>query len=1251
MLLSIVSAANLTVFAAADNSASLTIGADIEANYYVDVAYYSSQGGAYLTYAYNEASDTQNINEVTSDPVYFNTLNLNEKYQITQPVAAAQLAEPTVITIFKSDNTVLDTVTYSAKSYCDSIINMTPDQLAAYTDKGNKLVRLCKSIVAYSKTAQALFADYMSLTDSVSITEDYTSELAFSSASYTPSITRTAGDNVSFSGVSFFSTSSSKMRFYLSADEADTTLYNDPVLNLPAGADWEKGYVMSNGLKKYYIQVNNILPDDYDTKLSVSYAGATIEMSVLDYAGTVISSATTSKDAKEFARALIVYNACTEAYFNSSADTNIEVKLPNTGSYLYRIGNYNSVALSWLFKAIDANEAIDSTSVKLTITNIAGTAAGTFTANNTDWTQGTVKFTGTGVVQLVIRQEGAVADTLYLEVVDGENITAASLSNITSRNAVLLRDVNAVKVSLKKILYGNGFTVTDARTSFAGAGNAYITMNDGATLDNAILLGAVYQAAVTSGSDTEYFAPGLWITGSANVYNSYVSETKNAVQVETGDVVFENSTFSGGALANVSISGGNVTLKNCITSTTTRGGIKGIGVRVATASCKINIEGTFTQYNFLKSSDLPSTYSSLLSSVYNDSTYAYTYNGSKYVNMGILFFTDSGSITMAQAQAAVNDNSGNNYGYIEKSVSSYKGTVYTMKSAGATPSLLESPEYFATVCGQHPIPPTATFDYTNKNYIPKTAGDNNYCYYDTTTKSVEISFDKVDANSSFTWDPMILTLTKNGATLPYTVSMNSTNYTNSTISFADSGNYQVVYSYTDPYNYGYNGQAFSVAYTKTVNINVSAVEPDTSVYYASFSYDGAAGNYSAKQVIGTDNKTYVMPNVSSTSTTIGSTTVAGQTVYYPIVSVSPTDSGGNSAYSSGKGYYFAPVFSELHIIDYNQTTGEKQYEYSKSTTTWPHGNSATTGPNTAYFTCASGEKTFSSTSPYARSMNSQYYKYAKNNLGVCYTSNDIEKDNTASNHLVQYHYVSNDGTTYYYYVYYKFAAMTYSSCVADGTLITMADGTKKPVEDVQRGDMVLTWSFWNGCYEAQPVSVKWYHGTEEQGLVNLSFSDGSAIRVVGAHGFFNLDENEYVYITEDNVEQYLGDRFVKLAPDGSTQTVTLDSFELTRETVGSYSLQTAYNDNFVTEDILSITAEDHKGRFEYFEVGDGMKYDEASMQADIETYGLYTADDFAEYLTPMEFDMFNGKYFKVLVGRGVLTEEDILRMIEVNLGQ
>lgn len=222
------------------------------------------------------------------------------------------------------------------------------------------------------------------------------------------------------------------------------------------------------------------------------------------------------------------------------------------------------------------------------------------------------------------------------------------------------------------------------------------------------------------------------------------------------------------------------------------------------------------------------------------------------------------------------------------------------------------------------------------------------------------------------------------------------------------------------------------------------------------------------------------------------------------------------------------------------------------------------------------------------------------------------------------------------------------SCVAGGSKITLADGTTKNIEDLTRDDMLIGWDFVTGKYVSVPASILWNHGKYLTNVINLKFSDGTIIRVVEEHGFFDIGENSYVFINESNYESYLHHTFVKTTYVNGT--FINESFELidayiTEETIGVYSLQTAYTINFVVDGALSITPMATDALISYFEMGDNLMYDQEKMQADIEKYGLYTYEDFAEYVTYEQFVAFNGAYLKVAVGKGLITWEEILELI------
>ena len=66
-----------------------------------------------------------------------------------------------------------------------------------------------------------------------------------------------------------------------------------------------------------------------------------------------------------------------------------------------------------------------------------------------------------------------------------------------------------------------------------------------------------------------------------------------------------------------------------------------------------------------------------------------------------------------------------------------------------------------------------------------------------------------------------------------------------------------------------------------------------------------------------------------------------------------------------------------------------------------------------------------------------------------------------------------------------------------------------------------------------------------------------------------------------------------------------------------------------------------------FEIGEGMKFDEEKMLADIELYGLYTYDELVDYCTYEQFVGFGIDKFKVSVGKGYITWEGILYMLSL----
>ena len=226
------------------------------------------------------------------------------------------------------------------------------------------------------------------------------------------------------------------------------------------------------------------------------------------------------------------------------------------------------------------------------------------------------------------------------------------------------------------------------------------------------------------------------------------------------------------------------------------------------------------------------------------------------------------------------------------------------------------------------------------------------------------------------------------------------------------------------------------------------------------------------------------------------------------------------------------------------------------------------------------------------------------------------------------------------------SASSEKSCVTSDTLVMLADGTQKRIDEVTYEDQLLVWNFFTGDYDVVPAAIIFYHGDDMYDVVKLYFEDGTTVKVINNHGFYDVALDQFIFLDEKNADEYIGHKFVKVDGNGGRTEVALVGYEVVQEYTGCYSIQTAVHINFMVEGMFSLTIPPMDGWFDYFEIGENMKYDEAKMQADIEKYGLYEYEVFAAYgVTYEQFIAFNGPYLKVLVGRGVLTFEEILELI------
>jgi len=225
------------------------------------------------------------------------------------------------------------------------------------------------------------------------------------------------------------------------------------------------------------------------------------------------------------------------------------------------------------------------------------------------------------------------------------------------------------------------------------------------------------------------------------------------------------------------------------------------------------------------------------------------------------------------------------------------------------------------------------------------------------------------------------------------------------------------------------------------------------------------------------------------------------------------------------------------------------------------------------------------------------------------------------------------------------------SCIAEGTLITLADGSQVAVEDLTGEESLLVWNLETGAFDAAPILFIDSDPYTEYEIINLYFSDGTEVKVISEHGFWDINLNEYIFLRND-AAQYIGHWFNKQTDDGngnmSWTAVQLVDVDIYMEYTTAWSPVTFGHLCYYVNGMLSMPGAT-EGLINIFEVDTAtMQYDAASFAADIATYGLFTYEEFAEIILISEviFEAFNGQYLKVSIGKGLIIMEGLIALIE-----
>jgi len=212
-----------------------------------------------------------------------------------------------------------------------------------------------------------------------------------------------------------------------------------------------------------------------------------------------------------------------------------------------------------------------------------------------------------------------------------------------------------------------------------------------------------------------------------------------------------------------------------------------------------------------------------------------------------------------------------------------------------------------------------------------------------------------------------------------------------------------------------------------------------------------------------------------------------------------------------------------------------------------------------------------------------------------------------------------------------------AGCFAEGTKITMADGTKKNIENVKVGDLVKTFNHETGAFESGKVSYV-FEGSTPATYFTLSFESGKTLNIYDCHDLFEKTANKYVTVTAMNCQDFIGHEFYN-AEDGVWETLasaTPDAGEANYYSIYVYDTQ-----NCLANGMLSVP-DDVDFILNVYEFdSETLKANEQTLAADIAKYGLFTFEECKLCDSKEMFDDANLQYKNLYIGKGLITAFDL----------
>ena len=219
-----------------------------------------------------------------------------------------------------------------------------------------------------------------------------------------------------------------------------------------------------------------------------------------------------------------------------------------------------------------------------------------------------------------------------------------------------------------------------------------------------------------------------------------------------------------------------------------------------------------------------------------------------------------------------------------------------------------------------------------------------------------------------------------------------------------------------------------------------------------------------------------------------------------------------------------------------------------------------------------------------------------------------------------------------------------SGCLSGDTVIYMADGERKRLRDIRKGDKALSFDHERGRLVERAVILLIRRHSQVDRLV-MEFEDGTRLVALQSHALFDLDKSKYAYINSENGVAFVGHHFAAIR-NGSVVPLRMVSFHAERSAEDLYDIVTEGTLNYFAEGVLSITS-DLAITQNAFRFREGIAcFDMEARAEDIRRHGLWRAEEWSSLIDKEGFAAFAIAYMKVGASKGLYPRSFIEGLID-----